>query len=463
MIKKHQRFFNVLLLTLDALTLAISYYCAYLVRGGLHHLLQGEPVPVIAPLWMVPLLLVVYYFSGVYAPMRREVLRKEALLLVRAHFIGMVLIYSILFLEAVSDYPRGTLPMFGVVGTLCMLAERFAVRKTLKHFRSIGYNLKHLLVVGAGDIGKQFAAKVQNHRNFGYNVVGFLDDSPKMSGATVAGKRVLGTCRALPGLLAGGGIDEVVVALPMRAYRRYGWIVRVCEKEGVRLSFIPDHYDFLPGTMRIEDFDGIPLMNIRTMPLDDPLNRLLKRLLDLFVATVAILTTGPLMLVIACTIKVTSAGPVLFRQRRVGLGNREFEILKFRTMQDAGDDSSDQLWTTAVDPRKTGFGAFLRRFSLDELPQFFNVLQGEMSVVGPRPERPFFVEQFKEDIPRYMIKHLVKPGITGWAQVNGWRGDTSIEKRIECDLYYIEHWDILLDTKIMLMTVFRGLFNRNAY
>ncbi len=462
MIKKYQRVFNLLQCLLDA-TVLVAAYAGSAVLHGHRHEPAGTATSLHADLvWIVPMLLGAYYLTGVYTPKRREMFRKEALTLVRAHVTGMAVISAVLYLRGSYGHPV-VISGFAVTGLAGIIAERYVVRRTLKHFRSRGYNLKHLLVVGAGRIGEEFVATALRHPDFGYNVIGLLDDSPEKADSMVAGRRVIGTCRDLPGVLAGGGVDEVVVALPMRAYRLYGWIAGVCEKQGVRLGFIPEHYDILPGTMRIEDFDGIPLMNIRSMPLDDPFNRLLKRVLDLTVAMLAVMVAGPLMIVIAVVTKISSPGPVLFRQRRVGLNNAAFEMLKFRTMRVGDDASSDTRWTTPDDPRRTRFGSFLRRTSLDELPQFFNVLSGEMSVVGPRPERPFFVEKFKEDVPRYMMKHLVKPGITGWAQVNGWRGDTSIEKRVEYDIYYLENWDILFDVKVMVMTLFRCFCGRNAY
>jgi Undecaprenyl-phosphate glucose phosphotransferase len=290
-----------------------------------------------------------------------------------------------------------------------------------------------------------------------------LDDDTNKHGQMMVGKPVMGGCRLLSELLADNSIDEVFVALPLRSHRKYGYIINECEQHGVRLRIIPDYRKFFPGNPNIQDFDGIPILNVREVPLDDPFNKFTKRTLDLLISVTALLLTSPLMLIIAFGIKLTSPGPVLFRQERIGLNNRPFDMLKFRSMRVTQDDSAAIQWTTANDIRKTAFGSFLRKTSLDELPQFFNVLVGTMSVVGPRPERPFFVDQFREEIPRYMVKHQVKPGITGWAQVNGWRGDTSIEKRIECDLYYIENWDVIFDLKIIFLTFFKGLVHTNAY
>jgi len=463
MIKKHQRFFNIIQVSLDALSLLAAYTAAFFIKlSETNFSLLGSKY-LIGACWMVPLLIVVYYFMNVYTPMRSRPYRKEILLITRAHLVGVVVIFSALFLEKHLEYSREVSLLFAFFSLIFILLERLIVRKTLRHLRHSGYNQKHMLIIGAGPVGLDFARRVQNHQEFGYSVVGFLDDDGKMLGATVLGKPVLGGCPALPVLLGNMVFDEVVVALPLNAYDKYGKIVDECERAGVRVRIIPDYNRFLPGRPKIEEFDGIPLLNIRKIPLDDPFNKFIKRFFDIAVSAVAVLLTSPVMTAIAVGIKLTSPGPVFFRQERVGLNNQPFDMLKFRSMRVDDDKTAATTWTTANDPRKTRFGTFLRKTSLDELPQFFNVLFGSMSVAGPRPERPFFVEQFREQIPKYMVKHQVKPGITGWAQVNGWRGDTSIEKRIECDIYYIENWDLLFDVKIMLLTVFRGLVNKNAY
>lgn len=462
MIKKHQRFFNTILIVLDIFVLVVAYFTAYMVKAGQPSAIMPIKPYLISLLWAIPLLIGVYYFMDLYSPMRSRMYRKEALMILRAHLIGMVLIFSIFFLSKAFIYSREMLLQFGVLGLIFMLMERYAVRRILRFLRKTGYNQKYMVIVGAGDTGANFARKVREHKDFGYNVMGFLDDE-RSHGDVIVNKPVLGKCSLLPELLTDNSIDEVVIALPLNSYRKYSSIVEACEKEGVRVRIIPDYSEFFPGSPKVEEFDGIPLLNIRYIPLDDPFNRLLKRLFDMLVAFIAIVSTGPLMLLIAVGIKLTSKGPVFFKQERIGQNNRPFKMLKFRSMRLAVDNSASTVWTTADDPRKTKFGSFLRKTSLDELPQFFNVLFGDMSVVGPRPERPYFVEQFKEEISKYMVKHQVKPGITGWAQVNGWRGDTSIEKRIECDIYYIENWDLLFDVKIMFLTVFKGLVNENAY
>lgn len=463
MIKKYQRFFNLILFALDGLMLTAAYLLAYVFKWGFDPISQMDFLYLKAPLWMIPLLLLAYFFMEIYSPMRERLFRKEMLLIIRAHAVGMVLIYGLLYLAKLYIYSRIVLFTFGVLGLFLLLLERYFVRKVLRHLRKRGYNLKHLLIIGAGHVGLEFAGKVMSQKDFGYNVLGFLDDDAEKKGSQIQGYTVLGDCSLLPDLLASNGVDEVIVALPLKAYDKYHDIVENCEKAGVRVRIIPDYFDYLPGRPKIEEFEEFPLLNIRYVPLDDPFNRFIKRCFDIIVSMSALILTAPVIIIVALGVKVTSPGPVFFKQQRVGLNNRLFNMLKFRSMRVADDHSADTTWTTSDDPRKTKFGTFIRKTSLDELPQFINVFLGDMSVVGPRPERPFFVDQFKEKIPKYMVKHQVKPGITGWAQANGWRGDTSIEKRIEFDIYYIENWDLLFDVKIMLLTLYKGLVNKNAY
>ena len=239
--------------------------------------------------------------------------------------------------------------------------------------------------------------------------------------------------------------------------------MEICEKSGVHTKFIPDYNSILPTRPYTEDVLGLPVINIRNVPLNNMVNQLLKRCVDIFGATVAIILFSPIMLIVSILIKITSPGPLIFKQERIGLHNKSFKMYKFRSMEVQPEEKEKTAFTTKNDPRVTGIGRFIRQTSIDELPQLFNILKGDMSLVGPRPERPFFVEKFKEEIPRYMIKHQVRPGMTGWAQVNGLRGNTSIKRRIAYDLYYIENWTLGFDFKILFLTFFKGFINKNAY
>ncbi|MNZ80315.1 UDP-glucose:undecaprenyl-phosphate glucose-1-phosphate transferase [compost metagenome] len=291
-----------------------------------------------------------------------------------------------------------------------------------------------------------------------------MDDNREWNPAEkVRYKPILGTVNQLEEILESKLIDEVVLALPLNAHPKFAKIVAVCEKTGVRTLIIPDFFDYLPARPYFDNFAGMPMINVRDIPLDLAGNKLTKRVFDIVFSLFAIIITSPLMLLIAIGVKLTSPGSIIFKQERVGLNRRTFHMYKFRSMRILPEGTVDTGWTTENDPRRTKFGTFLRKTSLDELPQFFNVIAGHMSVVGPRPERPYYVEQFREEVPKYMVKHHVRPGITGYAQANGLRGDTSIEDRIEHDIFYIENWSILLDMKIILKTIVNGFVNKNAY
>ena len=274
---------------------------------------------------------------------------------------------------------------------------------------------------------------------------------------------VLGDTSQLEHFLEENLLDEIAITLSLKEYENLEKIVAACEKSGVHTKFIPDYNNIIPTRPYTEDLQGLPVINIRHVPLNNLLNATIKRMMDIAGALVAIVIFSPVMLITAILIKLTSPGPLIYSQERVGLHNRTFKMYKFRSMEVQAPSAERTKWTTPNDPRVTPVGRFIRKTSIDEMPQFFNILKGDMSLVGPRPERPFFVERFKEEIPRYMVKHQVRPGLTGWAQVNGYRGDTSITKRIEHDLYYIENWSLGFDFKILFLTIFKGFINKNAY
>jgi Undecaprenyl-phosphate glucose phosphotransferase len=293
-------------------------------------------------------------------------------------------------------------------------------------------------------------------------VCGILDDRVP-SGAVYKGVKVIGEIDNLSPILENNSYDEISITLSLSDYDRLEGIVNICEKTGVHTKFIPDYNSVIPSRPYFEDLDGLAVVNIRRVPLTNTGNKIIKRSMDIVGAIVAIILFSPIMIIAAVAVKTTSKGPLIFKQERVGLHNKPFRMYKFRSMEVQNDTDEKKGWTTKDDPRVTKIGKILRKTSIDELPQFFNVLKGDMSLIGPRPERPLFVEKFKEEIPRYMIKHQVRPGITGWAQVNGYRGDSSIKKRIEYDLYYIENWTVTLDLKILFLTFFKGFVNKNAY
>ena len=339
---------------------------------------------------------------------------------------------------------------------------RFCLGRILRAVRKRGFNQKHVLIVGYSRTTEAYIDRIRQNPQWGYHIHGILDDNMEV-GTMYKKAVVIGNCDELGNILQGNDFDEIVVTLGIIEYNKLERLVGVCEKSGVHTKFIPDYRSVIPTVAVMEDLDGLPAINIRNVPLNNVFNSLLKRASDLVLASIALLISLIPMVIIAIIIKCTSKGPIIFSQVRVGLHNREFKMYKFRSMQVQSEAKEKKAWTKANDARVTGIGRFIRRTSLDELPQLINIIKGDMSLIVPRPERPYFVEKFREEVPRYMIKHQVRPGLSGWAQVNGYRGDTSIKKRIEYDLYYIENWSIGLDVKILFLTLFKGFINKNAY
>lgn len=382
--------------------------------------------------------------------------------IIKANTVGLLAVMVVLYAINIPDFSRGMVGVFYGINIVAESLMRKSVRYGLRRMRRKGYNVKHILLVGYSRAGEEYINKIKANPEWGYEVCGILDDHVPV-GAVYKGVRVTGEIETLQTVLTDNQLDEIGITLSLSDYDRLEAIVKLCEKSGVHTKFIPDYNSVIPSRPYLEDLDGLAVVNIRRVPLNNMANMLMKRLVDIAGALVAIVLCSPFMLTAAIAVKVTSRGPLIFKQERVGLHNKPFQMYKFRSMEVQSDAEEKKGWTVKNDPRVTKVGRLLRSTSIDELPQLFNVLKGDMSMIGPRPERPLFVEKFREEIPRYMIKHQVRPGITGWAQVNGYRGDTSIKKRIEYDLYYIENWSMAFDMKILFLTFFRGFINKNAY
>lgn len=456
---------------LDAVVTAVSYFLAWLLIIGMGTPGRGA-LPLDIYMWaliaIVPLYLLLYAAFNLYSPKRVQSRRYELANICRANIVGLMIFTFVLFggrnFRSLGPYldnfsARMIIAFFGI-NILLMALVRNVVRTVLRDIRAKGFNQKHVLLVGFSGAADGFIERSRQNPEWGYHIYGILDDDLE-KGSMYKGVKVLGELTELRGILAENNLDEIAVTLPLEKYEYLKPVVNVCEKSGVHTKFIPDYLNIIPTTPYMEDLEGLPVINIRHVPLTQPFNMIVKRAVDIAGALAALLIFSIPMLVIAVIIKCTSKGPVIFKQERVGLHNKPFQMYKFRSMYQQKPDEELTKWTTKGDPRITPIGHFIRRTNLDETPQLWNVLKGDMSMVGPRPERPQFVEKFKEEIPRYMIKHQVRPGMTGWAQVNGYRGDTSIQKRIEYDLYYIENWTLGLDIKILFMTLFKGF--KNAY
>ena len=468
MIKDNQKVFNRILVLIDSLITAASLILAYVIK---FHVLMNGPGPGVLPIqdyafllvYIIPGYALLYYRVGVYTPRRTVKRRFEIFDVVRANTIGMAALIIIIYLVVREfNYARSVLALFYLLNCFLTGLSRIILRKILRSIRKKGYNVKHILLVGYSRAAEEYVNRILENPQWGYSVSGFLDDHVPV-GTLYKGIPVRGTIAELPKLLEENEWDEVAVTLSLRDYDYLGEAVGICEKSGVHTKFIPDYNSLIPTRPYTEDLMGLPVINIRYVPLTNTGNAFVKRFVDIAGALFGIIVTSPVMLISAILVKMSSPGPIIFKQTRVGLHNKEFSMYKFRSMAMQAPSEEQKAWTTKNDPRVTGVGKFLRKTSLDELPQLFNILKGDMSLVGPRPERPQFVEKFKEEIPRYMVKHQVRPGLTGWAQVNGYRGDTSIRKRIEHDIYYIENWSFWFDVKIIIMTFFTGFINKNAY
>ena len=467
MIKDNQRYLNIAHIIIDAIIIVISYLLAlYITFGSVMH----NDLPLRSYIWilvgLVPIYLLIYRWFQLYTPKRLMSSIDMIRSIVLSNGSGILVLSLFLYLFR----KQGNLIHFSirVVAWLFILngilgiVERLTVKKGLSYMRRKGFNQKHLLMVGYSDASDRLIDAIKRNPEWGYTIDGLLDDINDI-GTSYRGVGVSGRLSELGAILQSQDIDEVAITLPLSAYGKLGDVVGICEKYGVHTKFIPDYTEVISSNPVTGDMDGVAVVNIRNVPLVDPFNRFVKRLVDIVGALFFIILFSPIMLIAAIAVKISSPGPVIFKQKRVGFHNKEFYMFKFRSMVQQRDEDEKKGWTTKGDARVTGVGKFLRRTSIDELPQFFNVLIGDMSIVGPRPERKQFVDKFMEEIPRYNVKHQVRPGITGWAQVNGLRGDTSISERIKYDLYYIENWTVWMDIKIMFLTVFKGFVNKNAY
>ena len=391
---------------------------------------------------IIPGYLLLYSIFQLYMPRRVKSYRKELMDIIRANGIGFMIFILVLYFIKQEHFSRQMLCIFFFINISLEFASRYLIRTILWKMRKQGLNQKHILMIGESQMAEQYMDRLRENPKWGYQVFAHLKDEEK-----------------LERILEGNELDEVVIALRAEDYGKLERIVDVCEKAWVHTKMIPDFGNVISTRPYIEDVQGIPVIHVRRVPLNIMRNRAAKRAVDLIGATVAIILFSPVMLLTVLVVALTEEGSVIYRQERVGLHNQVFYMYKFRSMIMQDEEKEKAEWSTRNDPRITPVGKLIRRTSIDELPQLFNVLKGEMSLVGPRPERPQFVQKFRDEIPRYMVKHQVRPGMTGWAQINGYRGNTSIEKRIEYDLYYIENWTMVFDMKILILTIFKGFFD----
>jgi Undecaprenyl-phosphate glucose phosphotransferase len=465
-LKAHSRLFEHLALASDLVLVGGCWLAAYVVRFQTP-LAPPLVVPDIPPLGdyllqLVPILLVwgvAFHGFGLYRPRRLGSRLGEWVDVAKASTLGVLVLIAIMtFAFRGYEYSRVVIVNFWALSIVVLSLWRAAFREGLRLARRRGVNLRWAIVVGGAGPAAEIVAALRRRPDVGVQMLGLVGDK----GDDAAPAPWLGRFEELRAVMDRQAIDLVFIALPYAEYGRLPDILAEIGDDPVTIHLVPDIYGVASLRGGIEEFEGVPLVHLRESPLHG-WNRVLKRLLDLTVGGLAFALAAPLMGLIALAIRGTSPGPVLLRQERMGLDGRPFAMLKFRTMRVDAEEATGPVWASENDLRRTQLGAFLRRWSLDELPQLVNVLRGQMSLVGPRPERPVFVEEFRRRFPGYMLRHKVKAGMTGWAQINGWRGNTSLEKRLEYDLYYIERWSLAFDLKILVQTLWRGFVTKNAY
>lgn len=463
MFTRFQRFYNSIKLLADVVSLAFAFLAAYLTRFSGLLPFESEPpledslVVLLAVLVVFPL---TFRQANLYTTNRARSHVGEVFEVFKSTILATTLLVALTFFFY-ERYSRATIALFTVYAFVVVSVVRLAFRAFFNELRRRGFNEKRILVVGAGELGQRVVETIESHRELGFTVTGLLTRRQEKVGTTIKGKPVLGMMLELGEVLDREPVDQVILALPLEDQPILKELMEQLALRTVDVKLVPDLFNYVTLRGGLEEFGGLPLISLQGAPLEG-WNRIAKRTFDVIFSFLLIVLSAPVMVVLALLVKLTSRGPVFYRQERMGIDGHLFEMLKFRTMRiDA--EATGARFATAEDPRRTPIGAFLRRFSLDELPQFFNVLLGDMSLVGPRPERPVFIEEFKKQIPRYHLRHMVKSGVTGWAQINGLRGNTSIKERIDYDLYYIEHWSILFDLKILLRTAFGGFLSKNAY
>ncbi|MDP7552453.1 MAG: undecaprenyl-phosphate glucose phosphotransferase [Nitrospinaceae bacterium] len=468
MLKKHGQLFLTAIILFDSLAIAFSWFSAYY----LHFKTSFGPAPrgaapelevyylALLPVWIV------FMFNAnlfrLYQPLRGKPVSIDFYNITKITVLSILILTAATFFYRSESFSRMVTVYFWVLVTFSMFTSHLLVRLLLMEARRRGFNLRHVLIIGSGELGQAVAEKINLHPEFGMNIVGFLTSHVEKVGREIGGGKVLGIYSDIVRIIRTHGIDQLYIALPLEAHDRMEKVLANLGEETVDIKVVPDLLKFMNLQAGVEELDGLPIVNLTESPLYG-WNLVVKRVSDIVLSVLAILLSAPVLLLVAVLIKLGSKGPVIFRQERVGLDGEEFEMLKFRSMRVDAEDKTGPVWANKNDDRKTRLGAFLRKTSVDELPQLFNVLKGDMSLVGPRPERPVFVEEFKKSVPQYMLRLKMKAGLTGWAQVNGWRGDTSLNKRIEFDLYYIKNWSLLFDLKIILMTFWNGFVNPHAY
>lgn len=466
MLKRHSEFLKNLLFLSDLVVIALCWISAYFIRFSVPIFPITKGIPSIIPyLWILFPIIAVwgisFYSFNLYRPRRMGSHLAEFIDIAKANTLSILILVALTFFLKPFEFSRLVIVYFWLLNLVVLGCSRMIFREILRVFRRLGYNQRQVVIIGAGKLGQRICATLNMHPELGLQVRGYLSRNADKVGKILEGTPVIGTVDQAEELVT-SQVDMVFLCLPPEVESEAERLMKILSATTAEVKIIPSIYEFVTLRAEAEMFEGLPVITLQGSPLYG-WNLLLKRIVDVCGAIIALVAASPMALVIAVLIKATSPGPVFYRQKRVGLDGKPFNIIKIRTMRIDAEENTGPIWAKAHDPRRTAIGAFLRRTSLDEWPQFWNVLKGEMSIVGPRPERPEFIEKFRTQIPQYNLRHKMKAGITGWAQINGFRGNTCWEKRLTYDMYYIEHWSLWLDLKIMMMTLWKGLIHREAY
>ncbi len=466
MLKRYHNIVGGIFRLTDALVIGLVWIGSYWVRFyiPLIQVTRGFPAfkkyaalaPLIIALWMT-------VFESMRVYQSRRILRRthEVYLILKAHGAAMLFFIALTYLFSEYKYSRAVMLYFGVAGGICLVALRLALRNSLRALRKNGFNLRHIIGIGEGNAIETLILRTDKFPELGLRIIGLITHETS-SCQMIQKKPVLGHFHQLKEMIQKHHPDQLLIALPRHQYIDLDRILALLKDETIDIQLVPDIHEYVTLGCEVEDFDGLPLVNINDSPLSG-WGALAKRSTDILISGIALVLLSPLLGFIAFAIRLSSRGPILYPQERMGLDGKTFKMLKFRSMKWNAESDTGAVWAEPNDLRRTQLGSFLRSTSLDELPQLWNVFKGDMSLVGPRPERPIFVQKFRNEIPHYMLRHKVKAGMTGWAQINGWRGNTSLDRRIECDLFYIRNWSYFLDLKIITLTLWKGFINKNAY
>ena len=468
MLKKHAQFFISLFFISDLLILSLAWFFSYIIR--FYTTLVRPPILGTPDFWLyikflLPLLIIWSLLSKtmqLYRPRRIDHFFSEIFDVVKCLTLTLIILIAIIYISKRFEFSRLAFFYFWVMGIGGLISVRIFARKTLKIIRKRGYNKRYALIAGTGALGQKALEKIELYPELGIKVIGFLTHKGEEVGKKIKNIPILGVYEELDKVLSDSEIDIFFIAISANEYDYLESMIKKVEGHLSEIKVVPASYEFLSLRGGMDELGDLPIVSLQSSPLYG-WDKVFKRIFDLIMGTLILAIVSPVMLIISLLIKLTSKGPILYKQERVGMDGHPFQMFKFRTMRVDAERETGPVWANEDDLRRTKIGIFLRKMSLDELPQLFNVLKGEMSIVGPRPERPHFVEEFSNKIPSYMLRHKIKAGMTGWAQVNGWRGNTSLERRIEHDLHYIDNWSISFDLRILFMTLWRGFFSKSAY